>query len=138
MPVVDDTAANGTVTGVLLIAHGSRQQAANDDLLALAEMVRQQREYDVVEVAYLELAQPDILQGARICIENGATHVRMLPFFLSAGRHVVSDLTRHLRELATEFPQLSFELCPPLGLHPLVVQVVLDRLKERLPEAGGG
>src|SRR5262245_8963784 len=46
-------------TALLLIAHGSRQSEANADLQFLATELRRRGEYDFVEPAYLELAQPD-------------------------------------------------------------------------------
>jgi sirohydrochlorin ferrochelatase len=116
-------------TAVLLIAHGSRRKEANDDLVRLAEIVRQRRPDVLVEASYLELASPSIPEGARNCIEQGAQKVLMLPYFLSAGAHVVSDLQRFRDELAAEFPDAEFTLCPPLGLHPLMADIVFDRLQ---------
>ena len=118
------------VTAVLLIAHGSRRQSANEDLVALAQMVRTRGAYGIVEIAYLELVEPTIPQGARNCVKQGARRVLMLPYFLSAGAHVTEDLQRHCRDLSAEFADVSFALCPPLGLHPAIVDVVLHRLSE--------
>lgn len=117
-------------TGVLLIAHGSRREAANSDLVRLAEMVQAGGDYDVVEFAYLELVEPTIPQGVRACVERGCRRVLMLPYFLSAGAHVTEDLQRYRKEFENAFPEVSFILCPPLGLHPLIVDVVLERLRE--------
>lgn len=117
-------------SAVLLIAHGSRRPEANVDLVQLAEMLRGQASYPLVEFAYLELAAPDIPTGARRLIEQGATEVRMLPYFLSAGAHVVDDLERFRGELSERYPQARFMLCPPLGLHPLMIDIVRDRLNQ--------
>ena len=114
----------------LLIAHGSRRPEANADLVRLAESVRAAGRCDFVEIAYLELAEPDIPAGAAACVANGATEVRMLPYFLSTGRHVAEDLEAHRRDFAARYPGVRFALCPPLGLHPKVVEVVLERLEE--------
>ncbi|HEX6985858.1 MAG TPA: CbiX/SirB N-terminal domain-containing protein [Planctomycetaceae bacterium] len=114
----------------LLIAHGSRRPEANADLVALAEAVRAAGRFAIVEIAYLELAEPDIPAGAARCVELGATEVRMLPYFLSTGRHVAEDLDGFRRDFATRYPGVTFTLCPPLGLHPKVVEVVLERLGE--------
>jgi sirohydrochlorin ferrochelatase len=116
------------VTAVLLIAHGSRRREANDDLAKLAELVRARAEYPIVEIGYLELAEPTIPQGAEFCVHSGATRVLMLPFFLSAGEHVRGDLERLRQEFTDRFPRVRFELCEPLGLHPALVDVVLERL----------
>lgn len=63
-------------------------------------------------------------------MEQGAREVLMLPYFLSAGRHVTDDLTTFREELAATHPGVAFRLCAPIGLHPLIVDVVLDRLSE--------
>lgn len=112
----------------LLIAHGSRRPEANADLVTLAEAVRTSGRFDLVEIAYLELASPDIPAGAARCVERGATAVRMLPYFLSMGTHVADDLAAFRRDFAERYPDTTFVLCPPLGLHPKVVEVVLERL----------
>lgn len=121
---------NNKKTAVLLIAHGSRRAEANDDLVKLADFVSQKNEYDFVEVSYLELAPPTILEGGRICVNKGAGRVLMLPYFLSAGVHVTNDLEECCQQLNAEFPQVDFVLCPHLGLHPLMADIVLSRLHE--------
>ena len=115
---------------VLLIAHGSRRAEANADLLTLAERVVSQGGYAIVEVAYLELTPPTIAEGGRACVQRGATRVLMMPYFLSAGVHVVQDMEIARQALLAEFPHVQFDLCPHLGLHPLMTQIVLSRLEE--------
>ena len=114
----------------LLIAHGSRRAEANADLLRLAEMVRDGDGFEIVEPAFLELADPDIPAGAAACVAAGATEVRMLPYFLSMGRHVAEDLERFRAQFREKYPAVTFTLCPPLGLHPKVVEVVRERLAQ--------
>lgn len=121
------------VPAVLLIAHGSRRPEANADLVQLAERLRE-RGYPRVEVSYLELAEPTIPQGGKACAETGANVVLMLPYFLSAGVHVARDLEGFREQLSATFPAVEFRLCQPLGLHPLLVDVVLARLAEGAPK----
>ena len=117
-------------TAVLLIAHGSRRDEANRDLARLAEQVQARGEYAIVEIAYLELAEPTSPQAAQRCVRRGARTVLMLPYFLSAGSHVTNDLERFRRECEAEYAGVAFRLCPPLGLHPLLIDVVFARLAE--------
>ena len=128
----------------LLIAHGSRRAEANADLHKLTAMVRDRfparaagggeaddRDgggYDVVEPAFLELADPDIPAGAAACVAAGATDVRMLPYFLSMGTHVADDLREFREQFTQQYPGVTFTVCPPLGLHPKLVEVVFERL----------
>ena len=121
-------------SAILLIAHGSRRAVANADLVALAELVRARQPEEIVEIAYLELAEPTIPQGAASCVERGATHVRMSPFFLSAGTHIAEDLTGFQTEFTAQYPGVRFQLCPPLGLHPLLVEALFERMREEWGE----
>jgi sirohydrochlorin ferrochelatase len=121
---------------ILLIAHGSRHAEANDDLHFLAAVLRQ-RGHEIVVAAFLELASPGVEDGGRQCVHAGATRVVLLPYFLSAGVHVRRDLTAARDNLATEFPGVSFILAEPLGRHPLLVDVVEERLREATADAPG-
>lgn len=132
MPIIDPQ------TAVLLIAHGSRRAAANEDLIQLAELLVNRGQYPIVEVSYLELAEPTITAGGRKCVERGACRILMLPYFLSAGVHVVTDLEALRTELSTEFPTVEFVLCPHLGLHPLMAEIVFDRLAEGADRSSPG
>lgn len=115
---------------LLLIAHGSRQDEANADLVyAVAEMRRRGR-FAVVEAAYLELAEPDIDAGAAACVGQGAGRVVLLPYFLSAGVHVRRDLAEACRRLAERHPAVRFRLAEPLGRHPLLLEVVAERARQ--------
>ena len=57
-------------TGLLLIAHGSREAAANADLEHVAEQLRQ-RGYEIAVAAYLELAEAKHRGRRRAAASNG-------------------------------------------------------------------
>ena len=118
-------------TALLLIAHGSRHAEANDDLRHVAAELRQQG-HAIVEASYLELAEPTIEQGGVHCVEHGADCVVMVPYFLSAGVHVRRDLTDARRRLAERYPHVEFRLAEPLGRHPLLFDVLAERVRQAL------
>jgi sirohydrochlorin ferrochelatase len=119
-------------TALLLIAHGSRHAEANADLLHVAAGLRE-RGWPIVEASFLELAEPDIDAGGRRCVEQGAERVVLVPYFLSAGVHVLRDLAAARARLAARFAGVDFRLAQPLGRHRLLLDVV----QERAREAGG-
>ena len=117
-------------TALLLIAHGSRHQPANDDLKAMANRLAELAEYPIVEPAFLELAEPDIAQGGTCCVERGATRVLMIPYFLAAGVHLLRDLTAARDALRGKYPDVDVQLGAPLGPHYLLDQLVLERANQ--------
>ena len=116
-------------TALLLIAHGSRQEEANADLLHIAAGLRA-RGWAIVEASFLELAEPGIEEGGARCVEQGAERVVLVPYFLSAGIHVRRDLAEARAKLAARFAAVEFRLAEPLGRHPLVLDVVAERVRE--------
>jgi sirohydrochlorin ferrochelatase len=120
-------------TAILLIAHGSRQASANDDLHELAARLSSQGTYPIVEPSFLELAEPELRAGGRRCVELGATRVLMIPYFLSEGVHLRRDLTAARDELNRRHPDVQFILGSPLGPHPLLDQLVAERIRELDP-----
>ncbi len=119
-------------TAILLIAHGSREPAANADLEHVAEALRRRGCCDFAVASYLELAQPDIEAGGRHCVAAGAERVVLAPYFLSAGTHVRRDLVQARDGLAALFPKVEFLLAEPLGRHHLLVDVIEERFRETL------
>jgi sirohydrochlorin ferrochelatase len=115
-------------TALLLIAHGSRQPEANDDLFHVAEQMRA-RGWPIVEASFLELAEPSIEDGGAHCVEQGGEMVILVPYFLSAGVHVRRDLAAARTKLAERFSAVVFRLADPLGSHPLLLDVVAERAR---------
>jgi len=117
-------------TAVLLIAHGSREPAANEDLLGLAGRLAASGTYPMVEACFLELTEPDIPAGGERCVVQGAKRVLLVPYFLSAGVHLRRDLTAARDELSRRHPGVEFRLGAPLGPHTLLDQLVEMRISE--------
>lgn len=115
---------------VLLIAHGSRHAMANDDLHQLTATVARQGAHPIVEACFLELAAPDIAAGGDRCVALGASRVLMIPYFLSAGVHLLRDLTAARDALAERHPAVDFRLGQALGPHSLLEELVAVRVRE--------
>lgn len=102
---------------LLIVAHGSRRAASNDEVRILTDQIRRLSgdEFDDVRCAFLELARPSIPDGIEQCIQAGATLVKVFPYFLAAGHHVVEDIPNAVQEKRDEYPALDIELVDYLG-----------------------
>ena len=102
---------------LLVVAHGSRRDASNDEVRQLTDELRAVAgdAYAQVECAFLELAQPSIPDGINCCIAEGATEVVILPYFLSAGRHVVKDIPDIVTASQARHPAVNLHIAPYLG-----------------------
>ncbi len=113
---------------LLLIAHGSRRQASNDEVRALAERLRALRDprFDQVEVAFLELAEPSIPEALARCAAHGAGEITVFPYFLAAGTHVARDIPESLAAFRALRPDIAVRLTPHLGAAPALASSILE------------
>ena len=101
---------------LLLVAHGSRRQSSNDEIRELASKVRGAgAPFDIVEHAFMEMAEPGITAGLDKLINAGAAEIVVLPYLLAAGRHVASDIPAEVESLARRHPRVRITLAPHLG-----------------------
>jgi sirohydrochlorin ferrochelatase len=116
---------------LLLIAHGSRRQQSNDEVTALADRLRDacDARYQIVHAAFLELASPSIPEGISHCINDGASRVTILPYFLNSGTHVVVDIPEIVGQAKSEHPDVDIVVAPHLGASALMVELLIDSAK---------
>jgi len=116
---------------LIIIAHGSRRASSNDEIAELAAKVEQQLpcRYDAISFAFLEMADPNIETAIDLAINHGALEINLLPYFLSAGNHVVQDLPQAVKTAETQFPQVSFNLLSYVGQSNAMVNLICDIAK---------
>lgn len=115
---------------ILLVDHGSRLDAANAQLDALAERIRERYPERLVVCAHLEIVEPNIAQAVDACAERGVREVVVHPFFLGPGRHTQRDIPGQVAEAASVHPEIRFSISEPLGLSAAVVEAVTHRIDE--------
>jgi sirohydrochlorin ferrochelatase len=128
-----DQLSNTLTTGevmeiLLLVAHGSRKEAANQEVRELAARIEQQSaaSYQTVVPAFLEFAQPDIANGVDQCVKLGAKKITVVPYFLSAGAHVNRDVPDQLEAARLRHPSVNLRLTPHIGAADGILQSVID------------
>lgn len=113
---------------LVIVAHGSRRASSNDEVRALALAVGQtQSEFHDVSSAFLELAEPLIPDGVEQAILRGALEVVVMPYFLSAGRHVVQDIPAEVAKVSDKYPEVSIRIAPYLGSAGQMAHLILQQ-----------
>ncbi len=118
---------------LLVVAHGSRRKASNDEIRQLVGRLRAlENGYDRIDCAFLELAEPSIPDGLRALIDAGSEEVVVLPYFLSAGRHVAADIPGEIDVVRRERSAASIQLAPYLGAAQDIPKLMLAQAESAL------
>ncbi len=123
-------------TAILMMAHGSRIAEANDAAREVAAMVREMTGFEIVEVSFREMHEPDIQQGIDACVAKGAGRILLMPYFLFMGAHVQHDLPEEIEEARKRHPDLVMEMGGHLGVHRKLAEIEAERIAEALDRLG--
>ncbi len=118
--------------GVVVVDHGSRRAESNEMLEQFALQFQRQAPFSIVQPAHMELAEPSIAQAYAQCVAQGARLILVTPFFLLPGRHWTSDIPNLVRSAARSHPETRWLVSAPLGLHPALPSVMMDRAERCL------
>lgn len=111
--------------GVLLIGHGSRDWAGNEQFLALARELA--AELSPLEPAFLGHAAPSIAQGVARLGARGVTEVCVEPLFLFSAGHMQDDIPRELK--AGAHPGMTFRIGQPMGAEPELIRIAAAQIQ---------
>ena len=112
------------------MAHGSPRPEANADIERVAREVARGGEFDLVQVGYLDVNQPDLPAAIARCVDAGAQELVALPYFLHTGKHLLRDLPDILDVAASEYPSLHILMSDYLGSSPVLAKLLLDRIAQ--------
>lgn len=113
--------------GLIVFAHGSRVEAANDSVRAVAREASLRAGIPLFRTAFLELAEPTLAGAVADLARKGVGRVLVTPYFLTMGRHLTEDLPRLLEAARADHPEVIVEASPPLDGHPDLAAILADR-----------
>jgi sirohydrochlorin ferrochelatase len=119
-----------TNKSLLLVAHGSRREQSNNEVRQVTAMLKDRvgDRFVAVECAFLELAEPSIPDGIECCVRQGGEVVEVIPYFLSAGRHVAEDIPEQVDIKRREYPDIDIRITRYLGAAEAIPEVLLSLL----------
>jgi sirohydrochlorin ferrochelatase len=116
-------------TGIIVFAHGSRIESANQAVRTAAAGLARAGGFDHVEAAFLELGQPDLEGAADKLAGYGVRRIVVVPYFLTLGLHMERDLPVLIEKISHIHNGLEIAVTPPLDGHPALIQALLDRAR---------
>jgi sirohydrochlorin ferrochelatase len=118
--------------GIIVFAHGSRVESANDAVRNVAAELARAGGFPHVEAAFLELGKPDLAGAAGRLAAAGVDSIAVIPYFLTLGLHMERDLPPLIENISNTYNGLQIAVTEPLDGHPGLVQALLDRAMSAL------
>lgn len=116
------------MNAMLIVAHGSRRSASNEEIRRLTKKVTPYVEdsHTHVGCAFLELAEPSIETGIVQLIQQGAKRITVVPYFLAQGTHVTDDIPQIVSTVQELHPGTEIVITDYLGKSEMIPEVLLN------------
>ena len=116
---------------LLYVGHGSRvsegAKAANEFIEGIKALI----DCPIQEISFLELTAPDVGEGIRKCVEQGATKIAVVPILLLTAHHANEDIPYEIEKGQKKYPNVAFTYGKAFGVHPKMIDSLLDRVMEK-------
>ncbi|MEU5881322.1 sirohydrochlorin chelatase [Spirillospora sp. NPDC047279] len=121
---------------LLVVGHGTRDEAG---VAEFGAFVRRLAGRLPVEVAggFIELSPPPLTDAVAELYAAGHRRVAAVPLMLVAAGHGKGDVPGAMARELVRHPGLSYVYGRPLGPHPVLLDLLDERLRAALPEAAG-
>lgn len=117
----------------LVVAHGSRRKEANEQVTTVVKRLNHYFQTDMIEEAFMELAEPSIGDGIRALAEKGMEELVVYPFFLFKGMHFKKDVPEEIEKgIAALGRDIPWRMLEPIGMHPDIFDIVKDMMYDEV------
>ncbi|PIW35557.1 MAG: sirohydrochlorin cobaltochelatase, partial [Nitrosopumilales archaeon CG15_BIG_FIL_POST_REV_8_21_14_020_33_23] len=113
---------------VLIIGHGSKDPNAQMSMDYVVDGLKES--YRNVNRCWLEIEQPDIAEGIKICEENKPEVLIIVFYFLHEGAHVKTDINNDLLPALKNSSIKNTYITKHLGTDEKMIDLILERAKE--------
>jgi sirohydrochlorin ferrochelatase len=113
---------------LLIVGRGSREPDVRHELEQICLLAKRRAGYDHVNYCFLEVLPPFIAEGISQCMAAGASFITVMPYFLYPGMKL-KDTVKQSAKICRD-KNLRLVITKPLSYHPIMVQLIIDRLNE--------
>nr|WP_315485272.1 CbiX/SirB N-terminal domain-containing protein [uncultured Undibacterium sp.] len=111
---------------LILFAHGARAASWAAPFERLQKLTQESLPEIQVELAFLELMQPQLPELVADLVKKGCETITITPIFLGQGSHLLRDLPLMVDELRLNYPQLNIKQVGAAGEDAEVLNSIRD------------
>ena len=121
--------------GVMLCGHGSRDEGAVREFLAVADRLAERMPQYDFDRGFLEFATPIIRDGLDGLRDRGVDQVLAIPGMLMAAGHAKNDIPSVLNTYQAQNDGIEIRYGRDLGIDPKLLQAAGDRIEQAVAAA---
>jgi sirohydrochlorin cobaltochelatase len=118
-------------TAIVMVGRGASDPDANGDFFKLVRLFSEGRGFKWVAPCFIGITEPKFEETIELVARARPERVVVVPYLLFGGR-LIAGLEEQVREFARRYPWISVRLAPHLGVHPKLLEMMDERIREAL------
>ena len=111
---------------IVLFAHGARDPQWAEPFVKVQHLLRDKLPGTSVELAFLEIMQPNLGDTIEMLVEQGRTEITIAPLFMAQGGHLKHDLPILLEAIREQNPATQIRVLPAIGEVEDILALIAD------------
>jgi sirohydrochlorin cobaltochelatase len=122
---------------LLVVGHGTRDEAGADDFRRFVDRIARRVADRGIAAGggFIELSPPPLAEAVSQLVEAGHKRLAAVPLMLVPAGHAKGDIPAALRREQERHPGLTYAYGRPLGPHPVLLELLTERLDAVLDPA---
>ena len=118
-------------TTILLVGHGSREDAGNQEIRDFVDQWRARQPAWRIEVCFIEFAAPSLHDGL-LAAAQSSRRVLVLPLILNAAGHAKMEIPEAIEHAREHAPGVEFLYGPHLSACDPILAILKRRLRQAM------
>jgi precorrin-8X/cobalt-precorrin-8 methylmutase len=123
---------------LILIGHGSKLPHNRENLEKIAEILRKQSQFKIVEIAFMIRDTPTIPEAIDLVAKKGVSKIVLVPAFLAPGVHTTQEIPEliEVKDKKSQFSAKGVQLFygEPIGADECIAVILAEKALKALGE----
>ena len=120
------------MNGIILFGHGARDIRWREPFYQLASLWKKCTPEVPVELAFLEMMQPDLQSAVKKLVAMKVQKISIIPVFFGQGGHLRNDFPILIEQCRKEFIGIEFNVSTAVGEDMGVLNAIIDFAKRSM------
>lgn len=113
---------------LLIVAHGSKVAKTDEIMKSYEKAIRSRMPNLKFSYCYLQLMAPDLHSAVKNLYEDGVRTLKVFPFFIFNGNHILEDIPMELDAIKKTYSDLEIQFLDNIGFDEKMVDLILERI----------
>ena len=131
--IKESSGSKKKMRALVVVGRGAKDENSNEQFQKIVRIVEKKLDFDYIFPTFIGITKPKLEDSLKNLAKTGYEEIVVVPYLLFTG-FLINKIKTTLGIFSKENPSIEIIYTPHLGVHPLLIQAVEEKIKNyRLP-----